>query len=162
MVRIRNFEDLLSQLLLVAKKRNRYNCKTICPYRYHIIEKSGPPVDKPVKAPLSSSLPLPLLQHRLQKDPVPFRGILHEHVGHGAHQFAILDDGRAGHECVHRRTKILQTISICNRFLSTSLLFSVFRPLPFPSESSGHGNPSHSIDFELLCLLLLPFLLYIE
>lgn len=55
-----------------------------------------------------------------------------------------------------------QIISICNSFLAISLLFSVFQPRPFPSESSGHENLSHSVDSGLLGLLLYLFSLYIE
>ena len=43
--------------------------------------------------------PRHLPQHILNEDPVPRRGIADQHVGHGAHELAVLDDGGAAHEC---------------------------------------------------------------
>ena len=37
------------------------------------------------------------LQHILDKYPIPSRRIIHQHMGDGAHQFAILYDGTAAH-----------------------------------------------------------------
>lgn len=36
-------------------------------------------------------------QHILNKDPIPRRGVVDEHVGHCPHQLAVLNDGRAAH-----------------------------------------------------------------
>ena len=40
-----------------------------------------------------------LTQHILNEYPVPRRGVADEDVGHGAHDLAVLTDGRARHEC---------------------------------------------------------------
>ena len=41
------------------------------------------------------------VEHILNEDPVPSGGIVHQNVGDCAHQASVLDDGRAGHECVN-------------------------------------------------------------
>ena len=38
------------------------------------------------------------LQHIFLKNPVPPRWIIHQDMGHGAHEFSVLDDGGAAHE----------------------------------------------------------------
>ena len=38
------------------------------------------------------------LQHIRDKDPVPRRWIVHQHMAHRADQPAVLEDGRARHE----------------------------------------------------------------
>ena len=38
------------------------------------------------------------LQHILYKDPVSPRRVIHQHMGHSADDFAILNDGAAAHE----------------------------------------------------------------
>ena len=45
------------------------------------------------------------LQHILDQDAVTHGGIIDQHVGHGADEFAVLDDGAAAHVCVKYRTK---------------------------------------------------------
>ena len=41
------------------------------------------------------------IQHILDKNPIPPRWIIHQHMGHRAHQPAVLDDGAAAHVCVN-------------------------------------------------------------
>lgn len=38
-----------------------------------------------------------MLQHILNKNPIPSAGILHQHVGDGTDQVMVLDDGSAAH-----------------------------------------------------------------
>ena len=40
-------------------------------------------------------------QHGFGKDAVTPGGVIHQHMGHRSHQFAILKDGAAAHECVN-------------------------------------------------------------
>jgi len=37
------------------------------------------------------------IQYMLNENPVPHSRIIHQHMGHGADQFAVLDDGAAAH-----------------------------------------------------------------
>ena len=45
-----------------------------------------------------------MLQHILNKNPIPLPGILHQHMGHRPDELPVLDDGAAAHECVKERT----------------------------------------------------------
>jgi len=45
------------------------------------------------------------VQHVFNEDAVAHGGVVDKDVGHRAHQFAVLDNGAAGHECVKYRTK---------------------------------------------------------
>ena len=45
-------------------------------------------------------------QHILNKDPVPRRRVADHHVGHSADELAVLDDGRARHECSQEGTTL--------------------------------------------------------
>lgn len=51
------------------------------------------------------------VQHILNKNSIPRGGVVDEDVGYSAHQFAVLDDRAAGHECVKCRTKLFSIFS---------------------------------------------------
>ena len=38
------------------------------------------------------------IQHILDEDTITTGGVIHQHMGHGTHDFAVLNDGAAGHE----------------------------------------------------------------
>ena len=38
------------------------------------------------------------IQHILNENPVAPGGVIDQHMGHGSHQSAVLDDGAAAHE----------------------------------------------------------------
>jgi len=46
------------------------------------------------------------IQHIFNENAVAGGGVIDQHVGHGANELAVLDNGRAGHECVKYRTKL--------------------------------------------------------
>ena len=46
-------------------------------------------------------------KHILDEDAVTGCGIIHQHVGDGADELAVLDNGAAGHVCVKDRTTFL-------------------------------------------------------
>ena len=46
------------------------------------------------------------IQHILNENAVPNRGIVDHHVGDRSDQLAVLDDGRAAHECVQVGTTV--------------------------------------------------------
>ena len=48
------------------------------------------------------------IQHILDKNPVPSRRIIDQHMGHRTHQFSVLDDWTAAHECLSLGTTVLQ------------------------------------------------------
>ena len=48
------------------------------------------------QSPLSNHLSR-RLQHILDKNPIPLRGIVYENMGHSANQFSVLDDRTAAH-----------------------------------------------------------------
>ena len=41
------------------------------------------------------------IQHIFNENPIPGIRAVDEHMGHSTHQFAILKDGTAAHECVN-------------------------------------------------------------
>ena len=43
------------------------------------------------------SCSLSMLQHIFNKYPIPFRGILYQHMGNGANDFSVLDNRRTTH-----------------------------------------------------------------
>ena len=51
------------------------------------------------------------VQHIFNKDSVSGGRIVDKDVSNGADQFSVLDDGRAGHECVKCRTKLFSIFS---------------------------------------------------
>ena len=51
------------------------------------------------------------VQHILNKNPIALRWVIHENVGYRPHEFSILDDGTATHECVKCRTKLFSIFS---------------------------------------------------
>ena len=49
------------------------------------------------KPPLSNHLPC-RIQHILNKYPIPTCRVIHQNMGHRAHQFSVLNNGAAAHE----------------------------------------------------------------
>ena len=61
-----------------------------------------------------------LPQHILNEYSIPRGGVTDQHVGHGAYQLAVLDDGRAAHECGQERAKVYKKIFF-SRIIFSSL-----------------------------------------
>ncbi len=64
--------------------------------------------------------PASMPEHILNKDSVASGGILHQHMGHGAHEFAVLNDRSAAHGHVNTGVKdfsrfLEKIISICRK-----------------------------------------------
>ena len=51
------------------------------------------------------------IQHIFDKNAISAGGVIDQDMGHRADEFAILDDGAAGHECVKCRTKLFSIFS---------------------------------------------------
>ena len=50
-------------------------------------------------------------QHVLDENTISSLWIIYQNMGHSAHQLAVLNDRRAGHECVKCRTKLFSIFS---------------------------------------------------
>ena len=52
------------------------------------------------------------VQHIFDENAVAGGGVVDQYVGHGAHQFTVLNDRRAGHLCVKDKTKIFTNLFV--------------------------------------------------
>lgn len=72
-------------------------------------------------------------EHILSEDAVAAGGIVHQHVGDGADELAILYDRRAAHECVKWDTTTIFEVFLCVFYLKIRILipkharFNLFR-----------------------------------
>ena len=76
------------------------------------------------------------LQHILDENAISSLRVIYQNMGNGAYQLAVLDDGRAGHECVKYRTKFfyeffenfLDFVEIRQKFIAGESI-AIFKPL---------------------------------
>ena len=65
-----------------------------------------------------------MLQHIFDKYPIPFPGVLHQHMGHGADELSVLDDGAAAH-ALDNAAGHRQQVRVCHRQLDAPVYIVV-------------------------------------